>query len=76
MEKDINLLSIVGMLTGVIGAVLVALGVYMEVGFSFFCMSSISWYWAGYLSKNKPMMIMNFVFTVINFIGLYTWFGK
>lgn len=75
MQKLIKIFSIIGMLAGVTGALLVALGYNMVLGYSLFLVSSMFWTSVGQLTKNHSLTFMNIVFSVINIIGLYHWFS-
>lgn len=61
---------------GIIGALFVALGYRLDVGYVLFFLSSSSWFLVGVIYKEKALAVMNFVFTVINIIGLYTYIIK
>lgn len=66
-----KLLSTLAMITGVIGALLIALNINMfEVGYSLFLSSSVLWVVYSVKTKQMNLFLMNIVFTVINLIGL------
>lgn len=61
---------------GITGALCVATHFDLVLGYVFFLLSSLSWIWVGYLQRNLALFLMNFVFGIINIIGLYTYMGK
>lgn len=66
-----KLLSTLAMITGVIGALLIALNINMfEVGYSLFLSSSVLWVVYSVKTKQMNLLLMNIVFTAINLIGL------
>lgn len=76
MEKHSNLykfLSISGAAYGIIGALLVASGYRLDIGYVLFLLSSLSWVFFGALYNEKSILVMNIVFAIINIIGLYNY---
>lgn len=71
-----KLLSWLGSICGIIGALLVATATNITLGYELFLISSISWTVVGYLAKNYSLLTMNIVFTIINMIVLYTYISK
>jgi len=69
----IKILSILGAVTGITGAILLALHLFMVYAYMLFLISSISWFIVGWLSKNISLILMNLVFLVINSLGIYTY---
>lgn len=63
-----NILQWIGTLSGLLGALLVAIGIFF-IGYLLFIISSISWIIAGLNLSNKPIIVLNFGFLLINFIG-------
>jgi len=67
-----KILKNIALVTGVIGALLLALNIDMFVlAYILFGTSSILWAVFAYKNKNNQLLIMNVIFTIINFIGLY-----
>ena len=71
-----KLLSWLGSISGIIGALLIATATNITLGYEFFLFSSITWTVVGGLTKNYSLLTMNIVFTIINMIGLYTYISK
>lgn len=65
-----NNLSWFGTLTSVIGSFTVALG-FMLAGYSAFILGAVAWLIVGFISKNKPLIVLNGFFFAANLIGLY-----
>jgi len=66
-----NLLSKVGSLTGIIGALLVASNSGLGLaGYMLFATSSITWIIYSHRTKQKDLLQMNIVFGLINVLGL------
>jgi len=63
-----NILQWIGTLSGLLGALLVAIGIFF-IGYLLFIVSSVSWIIAGLNLSNKPIIVLNFGFLLINFIG-------
>lgn len=63
-----------GSITGIIGAILVALNFeFSKFGYIFFIISSITWAIQACKNKDKALLSLNVVFTIINTIGIYRW---
>ncbi|MBF0186255.1 MAG: nicotinamide mononucleotide transporter [Magnetococcales bacterium] len=70
----LNLLKWIGTVTGVTGALLVAMNIPQSgYGFLLFLVSSTSWFIAAYRMREISLMILQAVFTVINLIGVWRW---
>jgi len=68
----LKLLSTIGLLFGIGGAVLIALNIDMFViGYILFLISSLAWVWYAISTKQLNLFLLNFVFGIINSIGLY-----
>lgn len=65
-----------GSIYGIIGALCVATAYDLVLGYVLLLLSSLSWIWVGYLQRNLALFLMNFVFGIINVIGLLTYAGK
>lgn len=63
-----NILQWIGTISGLLGALLVAIGIFF-IGYLLFIISSVSWIIAGLNLSNKPIIVLNFGFLLINFIG-------
>ncbi|MBF0098234.1 MAG: nicotinamide mononucleotide transporter [Magnetococcales bacterium] len=64
----------IGTVTGVAGALLVAMNIPQSgYGFLLFLLSSVSWFIAAYRMHEISLMILQAVFTVINLIGVWRW---
>lgn len=62
-----------GSIYGIAGALCIATAYDLALGYVFFLLSSLSWIWVGYLQRNLALFLMNFVFGIINIIGIYTY---
>lgn len=69
----IKVISWVGTVTSIIGAFLVAFK-FIFVGYCFFIVGSFAWLTIGYITKNKPLIVLNATFFVANLIGLFNSF--
>ena len=63
-----NILQWIGTISGLLGALLVAIGIFF-IGYLLFIISSVSWIIAGLNLSNKPIIVLNSGFLLINFIG-------
>jgi hypothetical protein len=64
-----------GTITGITGALLVALNIdKVFVGYIFFMGSAISWVIQGAKNNDKSLVLLNAVFVCVNALGLYNWF--
>lgn len=64
-----------GSLTGIIGAILVAMNFeFSKFGYLFFLFSSITWAIQARKNKDNSLIVLNIVFTIINTMGIYKWF--
>lgn len=66
----LKLLSIFGALFGILGALSVTSAFAMLVGYVLLIIGSSLWVVYGIIVKNHPLIYMNFVFTIINLIGI------
>jgi len=67
-----KVLSTIGTVTGITGALLVALNMNMFVlGYTLFLTSSITWVSYAFMTKQTNLLILNLTFGIINLIGLY-----
>jgi len=72
--ETIALAKWTGTLFGVSGAVLVALNLPVSGwGFVLFLVSSVSWTVAGVMMRERSLIVLNVVFTIINMLGIYRW---
>ncbi len=64
-----------GTITGITGALLVALNIdEVFTGYLFFMASAISWVIQGTKNNDKSLVLLNAVFVCVNALGLYNWF--
>ena len=69
------MLKISAALTGITGAILLALNVgYSYQAYIIFWISSTLWMLIGKKENDKPLLVMNIVFTIINTIGLIRYY--
>lgn len=74
MKAFLTTLKWVGVVTGVVGAVLMALNLpESKYAFLLYFTSSLCWTISGVLMKDKPLLVMNSVFLTINVIGIKSW---
>ena len=66
----LKLLSILGALFGILGALSVASTFHILLGYYLLIVGSTLWVVYGYIVKNTPLVSMNFVFTLINLLGI------
>lgn len=60
--------------TGILAALLLALNIkYSPFAYILFFISSFLWVEYGLMIKNKSIVVMNFVFSIINLIGIVRW---
>lgn len=65
-------LSSIGLTTGVIGALFIAMNMNMFIiGYTLFLISSVAWVIYAFRTSQTNLMILNTVFGIINAIGLY-----
>ena len=70
-----NVWGWLGTITGITGALLVALNIdKVFVGYLFFMASAISWVIQGAKNNDKSLVLLNAVFVCVNALGLYNWF--
>lgn len=66
----------IGTLTGVAGALIIALNLGMVVlGFALFLVSSVLWTAAGWLQREPSLVVLQGTFTIINVVGIWRWTG-
>lgn len=64
-----------GTVTGITGALLVALNIdEVFTGYLFFMASAISWVIQATKNNDKSLVLLNAVFVCVNALGLYNWF--
>ena len=64
-----------GTITGITGALLVALNINeVFTGYIFFMVSAVSWVIQGAKNSDKSLVLLNTVFVCVNALGLYNWF--
>ena len=69
------MLGWIGSITGIIGAILVALNFeFSKFGYFFFLISSVNWAIQAYKNRDNALLSINVAFTLINIIGIYRWF--
>ena len=66
----LKLLSILGALFGILGALSVASTFHILLGYYLLIVGSTLWVVYGYIVKNIPLVSMNLVFTLINLLGI------
>ena len=59
-----------GTIASIIGSFTVAFG-YMLAGYSLFMIGSISWLVVAYISRDKPLAVLNGFFFAANIVGFY-----
>jgi nicotinamide riboside transporter PnuC len=65
----------IGSITGIIGAIFVALNFDLsKFGYMFFLISSTTWAYQAHKNKDNALLVINIAFTIINIIGIYRWF--
>lgn len=69
-------LSWSGSIYGISGALCIATGYDMVIGYVLFILSSLNWLFVGVIQKDLSLFLMNLVFCIINFIGIYTYAFK
>jgi nicotinamide riboside transporter PnuC len=70
-----NVWGWLGTITGITGALLVALNIdEVFTGYLFFMASAISWVIQGTKNNDKSLVLLNAVFVCVNALGLYNWF--
>jgi subtilisin family serine protease len=70
-----NVWGWIGTITGITGAVLVALNFeYSKFGYISFMISAITWTIQGAKNKDKSLVFLNSVFICVNGLGIYRWF--
>jgi nicotinamide riboside transporter PnuC len=68
-------LEIIGSISGVLGAVLIASNTdATKYGFILFTISSAAFAWMGWRKGMYPFFTTQMIFQAINVIGIYRWF--
>ena len=67
-KVDAKIISWIGTITGLFGALLVALGIFF-IGYLLFIISSLCWISFGSSIKNNALCTLNIGFLLINIIG-------
>lgn len=74
MKAFLTTLKWIGTVTGIMGAILMAANLpESKYAFLLYFTSSFLWTVSGVLMKDKPLLVMNFVFLTINIFGIYSW---
>jgi len=64
----------VGTITGVLGALMLALNIPLSGwGWTLFLVSSLSWTLAGAVMKDTSLVVLQFAFVVVDMIGVWRW---
>ena len=73
-SRYLNFAKWVGTVTGVTGAVLIALNIgAVAAGFALFLISSLLWSAVGLIHREPSLVVLQGAFTVINMLGIYRW---
>ena len=73
----LEMLNWTGTITGILGAVMVALNAGNRVtgyGFAVFSFSALVWIISGFLQQESALTVQYFVLLAINLFGVYRWF--
>lgn len=74
MRLQPKTLELIGAVSGVLGAILLAINIPASgYGFALFLISSISLSLFALDQKLRYLLVMQVVFTVINMVGVYRW---
>jgi hypothetical protein len=66
----------IGTVTGIAGALLIALHIgAVGLGFVLFAISSSFWAFAGWVQRDLSLVTLQAVFLVIDAVGIYRWLG-
>jgi len=66
--------EIIGMSTGILGSLLIALNINMEiVGFVLYIISDAAWIYVGAKKNMTELLIMSVVFGIIGIVGIFNW---
>lgn len=64
----------IGTLTGVLGALMLALNIPLSGwGWVLFLISSLAWTLAGAVMKDMSLVVLQFAFVVVDLIGVWRW---
>ena len=70
----VKLNEIIGMTTGILGSLLIALNINMEiVGFVLYIVSDSAWIYVGAKKNMTELLIMSVVFGIIGIVGIINW---
>lgn len=69
----LNILKWFATITSIIGAFMVAQNFMMGLGYIFFTFGSASWLVVAFIIKDRPLFLLNLVFTLADVVGLYTY---
>ena len=76
-KESSNLLTAckwIGTITGIIGALMLALHIPESgYGYIFFTASSITWGFAAWMMKDRPLLLLQTAFLGVNIIGVWRW---
>lgn len=71
----LNLLRWIGTVTGIMGAVLVALNIEeTRYGFIFFLVSALLYSYTSWKDRDYPMLSLQVTFACIDLLGIWRWF--
>lgn len=73
MTTSPKILSIVGALFGILGALLLALPAVPGWGFAAFLASNIAWLIVSAKQRNWPLHVQQWVFLLCSLLGLWNW---
>jgi nicotinamide riboside transporter PnuC len=75
VSTTINTLRWTGTITGVIGAILLALNIEGSgYGFFFFLVSAAAYSYTSWVSGDLPMLVLQGTFFAIDLLGIWRWF--
>lgn len=66
--------ELLGATTGILGSVLIALNMNMEVmGFALYLISDGAWIYVGAKKKMTELLVMSSIFGIIGLVGIFNW---
>ncbi len=76
MVRRIDLLRWAGTVTGVAGAILIALNIpSSRYSFVLLLISALLYSYTSWKGRDYPLLSLQFTFVVIDLIGIWRWFG-
>lgn len=70
----VKLNEVIGMSTGILGSLLIALNINMEIaGFILYLISDSAWIYVGAKKNMTELLIMSVVFGIIGIVGIINW---